>query len=181
MLRAIPSDRYSYPHGQCRRWTWTRNISKTNEISVLALVDFSLVEVSTGWAHTTSELKTHIPYPIITLYIIYNWNVLLFFLPDMVMVRNIFWAWELFWLMEGLSKSPPKRLRWETLRKKFFYRTHGVDKFVINVSGAIWWASLQPIQKYHWNQRWNILAERFTQVMESIPWVRCASGNFFFN
>ena len=23
----------------------------------------------------------------------------------------------------------------------------------------------------------NILAERFTQVMDSIPWVRCASGN----
>ena len=32
-------------------------------------------------------------------------------------------------------------------------------------------------KKYHWNQSWTILAERFTQVMDSIPWVRCGSGN----
>ena len=39
---------------------------------------------------------------------------------------------------------------------------HKEAKFVINASGAIWWP-------------------RFTQVMESILWVRCASGNVFFH
>ena len=31
--------------------------------------------------------------------------------------------------------------------------------------------------KCHWNQSWTIPAERFTQDIEPIPWVRCASGN----
>ena len=58
-----------------------------------------------------------------------------------------------------------------------------MSKFVTNASGAIWWPNLdvmQPNQECHWNQSRTILAERFTQdmdSMESIPWVRCASGN----
>ena len=106
-----------HPIGHTRR-----NISKTNEnpmISVLALVDFSLVEVSTGWAHTTSELKTHIPYPIpYTLYIIET------FCFSCCQV----WLWcgtysehescSGWW--KDCQSHPEKRLRWETLRKKFF-------------------------------------------------------------
>ena len=66
--------------------------------------------------------------------------------------------------------------------------------------GQIWnqskwctrWPNWQPMQvapsggqicnqfkKFHWNQFQTILVERFTQVMDSIPWVRCASGNVF--
>ena len=53
----------------------------------------------------------------------------------------------------------------------------------------IWWANLQLMQlapsggkickKFHWNQFQTIIVERFTQVMDSIPWVRCASGNVY--
>ena len=67
--------------------------------------------------------------------------------------------------------------------------------------GQIWnqskwctlWPNWQPMQvapsggqicnqfkKFHWNQFQTILVERFTQVMDSIPWVRCASGNVLF-
>ena len=74
-----------------------------------------------------------------------------------------------------------------------------MGKFTTNAIGAIWWSNLesickwqnwQPMQvapsggqicsqfkKFHWNQFQTILVERFTQVMDSIPWVRCASGN----
>ena len=65
-----------------------------------------------------------------------------------------------------------------------------MTKFWTNASGTIWWPNLELIQvapsgyqicnqfkKCYWNQSWTILAERFTQDMESIPWVRCASGN----
>ena len=63
---------------------------------------------------------------------------------------------------------------------------------VINASGAIRWPNLELMQvapsgdqiwkkcnqfKCYWNQSWTIPAERLTQDMESIPWVRCASGN----
>ena len=34
-------------------------------------------------------------------------------------------------------------------------------------------------KKFHWNQFQTILVERFSQVMDSIPWVRCASGNVY--
>ena len=52
---------------------------------------------------------------------------------------------------------------------------HKVAKFVINASGAIWCPNLQPIR----NQFQTILVEKFTQVMDSIPWIRCASGDVF--
>ena len=68
--------------------------------------------------------------------------------------------------------------------------------------GQIWnqskwctlWPNWQPMQvapsggqscnqfkKFHWNQFQTILVERFYQVIDSIPWVRCASGNVCFN
>ena len=78
-----------------------------------------------------------------------------------------------------------------------------MGKFATNAIGAIWWSNLesickwcirwqnwQPMQvapsggqicnqfkKFHWNQFQTILVERFTQVMDLIPWVRCASSN----
>ena len=48
-----------------------------------------------------------------------------------------------------------------------------VAKFGTNASGAIWWANLQLMQVAFY------LAGEITQVKESIPWVRCASGNVF--
>ena len=49
---------------------------------------------------------------------------------------------------------------------------HLVAKLATNASGAIWWPNLQSIKEVS-------LKERFTQVMDSIPWVRCASGIVF--
>ena len=45
-------------------------------------------------------------------------------------------------------------------------------KFVTDASGATWWPNLEPMQMAFF-----LLAEEITQVKESIPWVRCASGN----
>ena len=48
---------------------------------------------------------------------------------------------------------------------------HLVAKFAINASGAIWWPNLQLIQV--------VPSGEITQVLDAIPWVRCASGNVF--
>ena len=80
---------------------------------------------------------------------------------------------------------------------------HTMAKFGTNASGAIWWPNLQPMQvvasfatdssgAIWWPnfeliqvephticQIWNqcFLTGEVTQAKESIPWVRCASGN----
>ena len=48
-----------------------------------------------------------------------------------------------------------------------------MGKFVTNASGAIWWPNLEPMQVAFF------LSEEIARVKESIPWVRCASGNVF--
>ena len=88
-------------------------------------------------------------------------------------------------------------------------RRHLLANFKTNASGAIWWPFLQLMQvapsggefcnKCKWRHlvvktkaistiwRQNLglmqveppLAGEITQVKESIPWVRCASGNFY--
>ena len=50
---------------------------------------------------------------------------------------------------------------------------HLVAKFVTDASGATWWL-LEPMQVAFF-----LLAGEITQVKDSIPWVRCASGNVF--
>ena len=54
---------------------------------------------------------------------------------------------------------------------------HPVAKLATNASDAIWWPNLQPIQEVSLKSILNYLVERFTQVVKSIPGVRCASGN----
>ena len=46
-----------------------------------------------------------------------------------------------------------------------------VGKVVTNASGAIWWPNLEPMQVALY------LDGEITQVIDSLPWVRCASGN----
>ena len=46
-------------------------------------------------------------------------------------------------------------------------------KFGTNTSGIICWPNLEPMQVAFF------LAGEITQVMESIPWDRCASGNVY--
>ena len=50
-----------------------------------------------------------------------------------------------------------------------------VAKFGTNASCAIWWPSLELIQVEP------PLAGEITQVLDAIPWVRCASGDVFLN
>ena len=52
-----------------------------------------------------------------------------------------------------------------------------VAKLATVACGAIWWPNLQPIKEVLLKSIKTILVERFTHVMDSIPWVRCASGN----
>ena len=56
-----------------------------------------------------------------------------------------------------------------------------MTKFGTNTSGAVWWPNLQLMQVALSGGRiWKLLlAERFTQVVDFNPWVRCASGNVF--
>ena len=57
---------------------------------------------------------------------------------------------------------------------KFVTNASGViwwPKFAINASGATWWPNLDSMQVAFY------LAGEITQVIDSIPWVRCASGN----
>ena len=50
-----------------------------------------------------------------------------------------------------------------------------VVKILINTSATTYnWPNLEPMQVAFF-----LLAEEITQVKESIPWVRCASGNVF--
>ena len=51
---------------------------------------------------------------------------------------------------------------------------HLVAKFGTNASGAICWPNLALMQVAFY------LAGEITQVIDAIPWVRCASGNVFF-
>ena len=46
-----------------------------------------------------------------------------------------------------------------------------VGKFATNASGAIWWSNLELMQVEP------PLAGEITQVLDALPWVRCASGN----
>ena len=50
---------------------------------------------------------------------------------------------------------------------------HLVAKFGTNASCAIWWPSLELMQVEP------PLAGEITQALDAIPWVRCASGNFY--
>ena len=106
VLRAIPTDRYSYPHGQCRRWTSTllnKLCERNPMMSVLASLVTCLAEVSTGWVLTTSELD-----------FLSCLKIGLVF-PGMVMELKTSWACGLFWPMAGLQKSLLRRLRSENL------------------------------------------------------------------
>ena len=61
--------------------------------------------------------------------------------------------------------------------------------FGTNSGGFTWWSNFELIIQVEphtigqiWNQcKWNssYLAGEITQVIDSIPWVRCASGNVF--
>ena len=59
---------------------------------------------------------------------------------------------------------------------------HLVAKFVTYACSATWWPKLEPMLiALHVGQicnqcKWHLAGE-ITQVKESIPWVRCASGN----
>ena len=65
---------------------------------------------------------------------------------------------------------------------------HLVAKFATNASGAIWWPNLELMQVapsggqfyklYKKQEKWYGVAS-LTQVIDSIPWVRCASGNVY--
>ena len=50
---------------------------------------------------------------------------------------------------------------------------HLVAKFGTNASCAIWWPNLELMQVEP------PLAGEITQVLDALPWVRCASGNVF--
>ena len=54
-------------------------------------------------------------------------------------------------------------------------------KFVTHAGGTTWWSNFELIQvePHTIGQIWPYLAGEITQVKESIPWVRCASGNVF--
>ena len=56
-----------------------------------------------------------------------------------------------------------------------FWWHHLVVKFSTNTSGTTYnWPNLEPMQVAFY------LAGEITQVIDFIPWVRCASGNVFF-
>ena len=56
-----------------------------------------------------------------------------------------------------------------------FWWHHLVVKFLPNTSGTTYnWPNLEPMQVAFF------LAGEITQIKESIPWVRCASGNVLF-
>ena len=48
---------------------------------------------------------------------------------------------------------------------------HLMDNFATNANCATWWPNLDSMQVAFY------LAGEITQVIDSIPWVRCASGN----
>ena len=53
-----------------------------------------------------------------------------------------------------------------------------------HASSATLWPKLEPIQvalQFGTNATGILLAGEITQVKEAIPWVRCASGNVFFD
>ena len=49
-------------------------------------------------------------------------------------------------------------------------------KFGTNAGGATWWSNFELIQVETMQVAFYFAGE-ITQVKESIPWVRCASGN----
>ena len=63
------------------------------------------------------------------------------------------------------------------------------DQIWTNASGALLWLNFELMQMAPSGAIWELIQavpsgeildasdERFTQVMKSIPWVRCASGN----
>ena len=51
-------------------------------------------------------------------------------------------------------------------------------KFTTNASSAIWWLNLQRMHVAPYGGQM-ILVKKVSQVMDSIPWVSCASGNVF--
>ena len=57
-------------------------------------------------------------------------------------------------------------------------------KFATNASSAIWWLNFQLMQVATFGPDRNtfdvILVEKISQVLDLIPWVRCASGFILF-
>ena len=51
---------------------------------------------------------------------------------------------------------------------------HLVDNFATNANCATWWPNLDSMQVAFY------LAGEITHFIDSIPWVRCASGNVFY-
>ena len=69
--------------------------------------------------------------------------------------------------LELMQVAPPVDQIWNQ-----FWWHHMVVKFWTNTSGTTYnWPNLEPMQVALY------LAGEITQVKESIPWVRCASGN----
>ena len=69
-----------------------------------------------------------------------------------------------------MQVAPPVGQIWNQ-----FWWHHLVVKFWTNTSGTTYnWPNLEPMQVAFY------LAGEITQVKESIPWVRCASGNVLF-
>ena len=84
--------------------------------------------------------------------------------PLAMFLRNL-WKWK---------KLVRTSCKWCHLVAKFVTNASGViswPKFAINASGASWWPNLDSMQVAFY------LAGEITQVIDSIPWVRCASGN----
>ena len=85
------------------------------------------------------------------------------YLPDSLIVLN----------SDITSSKTMKILKGENYdNKKKFWWHHLVVKFWTNTSGTTYnWPNLEPKQVAFY------LAGEITQVIDSIPWVRCASGN----
>ena len=92
------------------------------------------------------------------------------------------------WLLQDLDERgataviPPKTNRkiQRNYDAEVYKWRHLVGKFATNASGAIWWPKLkQMLIALHIGQICNRcnLAGEITQVLDPIPWVRCASGN----
>ena len=72
--------------------------------------------------------------------------------------------------LQLMQVAPPGGQNWDQL-----WWHHQVVKFWTNTSGTTYnWPNLEPMQMALY------LAGEINQIKESIPWVRCASGNVFF-
>ena len=71
-------------------------------------------------------------------------------------------------------------------QSKFASDPTWLENLQLNASGAIWWPNLQLMQEVPSKGNFatnasgaKFLAGEITRVKESIPWVRCASGNVY--